>query len=208
MSSGRWIGNFGRKPKIGVFHSMSAVTAILQSAEVNEFSSLVLFDPPTCPDGRDSQDVKKMAGGMAEGARRRQDRFNDVEEFIERLMRAPVYGRLVPGAADIIARTTLRRVPDGGTGFELRCPREYEAQIYDQLYDSGVAADIGNLSCPTKVIGADPTVPLSFLPSVDLKDVLALDYDFVPETTHFLQLEQPEECVALILDFLAQHRLV
>ena len=58
------------------------------------------------------------------------------------------------------------------------------------------------------VIGADPTEPLSFLPSVDLKDVLVLDYDFVSETTHFLKLEQPEECVALILDFLAQNRLV
>lgn len=199
---------FGRKRKIGVFHSMSAVTSILQSAEANGFSSLVLFDPPTCPHGRASQDVKKMAGGMAEGARRRQNRFEHVEEFKERLVSAPVYERLVPGAADIIARTTLRPARDGETGYELRCPREYEAQIYDQLYDSAVASDIGNLSCPTKVIGADPTVPLSFLPSVDLKDVLALDYDFVPETTHFLQLEQPQECVDLILDFLEQQELI
>ena len=55
---------------------------------------------------------------------------------------------------------------------------------------------------PTKAIGADPTQPFSFLPSVDLSDLLILDYDFIPDTTHFLQLEQPEMCVSLMLEFL------
>ena len=89
----------------------------------------------------------------------------------------------------------------------LRCPREYEAHVYDQLYDSAVASDIRNLPCPTKVIGADPVIPLSFLPSVDLSDMVALDYDFVPETTHFLQLEEPRECVNRTLDFLMREGL-
>ena len=65
-----------------------------------------------------------------------------------------------------------------------------------------------SLPCPTKVIGADPVVPLSFLPSVGLGDMVALDYDFVPETTHFLQLEEPRECMERTLDFLAGERLV
>ena len=58
-----------------------------------------------------------------------------------------------------------------------------------------------------KVIGADPVIPLSFLPSVDLSDMVALDYDFVPETTHFLQLEEPQECANRSLDFLTNHGL-
>ena len=96
---------------------------------------------------------------------------------------------------------------DGGTGYQLCCPREYEAQVFEQLYSSAVAADIKNLPCPTKVIGADPTERFSFLPSVDLNDMVALDYDFVPETTHLLQLEKPAECVALMLDFLEHWKL-
>ena len=199
---------FGDKPKVGVFHSMSAVAAVLLAAEENVFSALVLFDPPTCADARKSQDIGKMAGGLAEKARSRQDRFEVREEFTERLLRARAFERLVPGAADLLARTTLRRVVDGGTGYRLCCPREYEAQLFEELYGSAEAADIKSLSCPTNIIGADPTVPFSFLPSVELSDMVAVDYDFVPETTHFLQLERPEECVALMLDFLEHRKLV
>ena len=199
--------HFGSKPKIGVFHSLSAVTAVLQAAEVGGFEALVLFDPPTCADGRASQDIRKTANRMAETARARQDRFETREDFRDRLLRARAFERLVPGSADLIARTTLRRAAGGGLEYELRCPREYEARVFDQLYESAVAADIKNLSCPAKVIGADPTVPFSFLPSVDLGDMVALDYDFVPETTHFLQLERPEDCVSLMLEFFEDHAL-
>lgn len=50
-------------------------------------------------------------------------------------------------------------------------------------------------------------MPFSFLPSVDLGDVVGLDYDFVPETTHFLQLERPRACLDLMLDFLRRQKL-
>ena len=195
--------HFGKKPRIGVFHSMSASTAVLQAARENAFAALVLFDPPTCPDGRESQDIPKMAGQLAEKARQRQSVFATREEFAERLLAARAFERLRPGVAEWIAHTTLRPA-DGGSGYELCCPPSYEARIFDQLYDSAVAADIRNLPCPTKIIGADPTVPFSFLPSVDVSELQLTRYDFVPETTHFLQLEQPEECAALTVGFLEQ----
>lgn len=195
--------HFGHKPKIGVFHSMSASTAVLQAARENVFSALVLFDPPTCADGRESQNIPQMASGLAERARKRQSVFATREEFAERLLAARAFERFPPGAAEWIAHTTLRPA-DGGTGYQLSCPPEYEARIFEQLYDSAVAADIRSLPCPTKIIGADPMVPFSFLPSVNVSDLQSIKYDFVPETTHFLQLEQPEECVALTVGFLEQ----
>lgn len=198
--------HFGERPKIGVFHSMSAVTAILQVMESSDFSALVLFDPPTCAHGRDSQDIRKVASGMSDTARQRQDRFGSREELTTQLRGARVYELLQPGVRQLIARTTLRPARDGG-GYELCCPREYEAHIYGQLYDSAVASDVTNLSCPTKVIGADPTLRLSFLPSVDLRDIVALDYDFVPDASHFLQLEQPQECANRLLEFLQPGKL-
>ncbi len=42
------------------------------------------------------------------------------------------------------------------------------------------------------------------MPMVGLSALPILDYDFVPETTHFLQLEAPGVCVHLMLEFLAQ----
>ena len=199
--------HFGTKPKIGVFHSLSAQTAVLQAAEQAAFSALVLFDPVLCPPGRSLQDLKKLETTMlrlGKAARRRQERFETQEEFAERIRGTPTFELLQPGVTDLIARTTLRR-DSGGTGYELRCPREYEAQVSEEGYRWACAVNLNRLSCPTKSIGADPTQPFSFLPSVDLSDLLILDYDFIPDTTHFLQLENPEECVALMLDFLEPH---
>ena len=199
--------HFGAKPKIGIFHSVSAQTAVLQAAERAAFSALVLFDPVLCPPGRSPQDLKKLEATMlrlGKAARRRQERFETQEEFAERIRGTPTFKLLRPGVADLIARTTLRR-GTGGTGYELRCPREYEAQVSEEGYQWARAVNLDRLSCPTKAIGADPTQPFSFLPSVDLSDLIILDYDFVPDTTHFLQLEQPEACVSLMLEFLEPH---
>ena len=37
---------------------------------------------------------------------------------------------------------------------------------------------------------------------MDLSTLAAMNYDFVPDTTHFLQLEKPEACAAVAIDFL------
>ena len=63
-------------------------------------------------------------------------------------------------------------------------------------------ADLSSLSCPTKVIGADPMQPTAYLPTSSLNHVLTIDYDFLPEATHLLQLERPAECFKLVREFL------
>ena len=90
----------------------------------------------------------------------------------------------------------------------LRCPRDYEAQIINHARAFAVWVDLENLRCPTKVIGADPMLPYSFLPTFDLSHISTMDYDFLPETTHFLQIEQPEECVKVVREFLEFHDLM
>ena len=90
-------------------------------------------------------------------------------------------------------------------GNELRCPREYEAQVFEYFFAWSMTVDFEAVTCPAKVIGSDPTVRNSFMPSMDLSVLVALDYDFLPETSHLLQLEEPEECAARTLDFLEQH---
>ena len=198
--------HFGERPKVGVFHSMSAQVAVLQAARGGGFSALVLFDPFICPPGCAPQHVQTLEATMrqmAEGARRRRETFASEEAFAERIRNAPAFERLVPGTAEVMARTTLRQIP-GDTAYGLRCPREYEARIHQQGLRWAMAVDIDKLHCPAKAIGADPTVLHSFMPTVNLSELLILDYDFVPETTHFLQLEAPGVCVHFMLEFLAQ----
>lgn len=198
--------HFGARPKIGVFHSVSAQSALIHATRSREsaYSALVLFDPVVCPPGCRPEDLRKvetMLRRLGEAALRRRERFASREEFVDRVLRAPAFQLLCPGAPELVARTTLRQASNGD-GYELRCPREFEAAISLEGPRWARAADLSRVSCPAKVIGSDPTVPFSFLPTVNLAEILALDYDFVPETTHLLQLERPEECVAAMLPFL------
>ena len=136
-------------------------------------------------------------------ARRRQERFETPEEFGKHLSRTGMFDRARPGVVDLFTRTTLRPVADG-TGWELRCPREHEAQICDYFFCWAMSVDLKAVTCPVKAIGADPTIPYTFMPSMDMRELLLTDYDFIPGTTHLVQLEEPEICAALALDFLEE----
>lgn len=57
------------------------------------------------------------------------------------------------------------------------------------------------------MVGSDPTLPYAYLPTFDLSHIRTVEYDFIPETTHFLQLEKPAECVRAMRDFLADRGL-
>ena len=195
--------HFGDKPKIGVFHSVSAQSALIHASRESAYSALVLFDPVVCPPGcrpEDVEKVEKMLGRLGQAALRRRERFASFEEFMDRVLRAPAFQLLCPGAPELIAQATLRPASNGD-GYELRCPREYEASVSLEGSRWARAADLSRVSCPAKIVGSDPTVPLSFLPTVNLGEILALDYDFVPDTTHLLQLERPADCVAAMMPF-------
>ena len=198
--------HFGTKPRIGVFHSVSGQAAAIEaSVALDAYAGLVLFDPFICPPGSAPDDrelLRSTLGQLAEGARRRRTVFDTKAAYAERLARTPAFERLREGVSDLLAQTTLRPTADG-TSQELRCPREYEARIYEQGFEYAASVDLATLKCPVKVIGSDPATPHTFMPSVDMHEILALDYDFVPETSHFLQLEEPEACAATAMQFIA-----
>ena len=199
--------NCGDKPVTGVFHSLSALVALLTQAKGHPYSALVLFDPPVYPAGGHQGHQVEISEAMGAGARKRRDRFDSPEQLVQRLLRSPAHQRMVPGAAALMAETTLR--PSGNTGgYELRCPKEHEAQVFDYMFGWATWVDLKDVSCPVKVIGSDPTEQYSFIPAMDLRTLVEVNYDFIPETTHFLQLEQPEQCAALTVAFLESQKLM
>ena len=206
---------YGEEPKIGVFHSASSLITLMSSSilaipaltlESSAFSALVLFDPPLCKPGASQEKFDEAAEKMAAMTRRRSNRFKSREQYVELLEFMPPFRNVVPGVRELVADTTLREAADGD-GYELCCPPEYEARIIDYIRSYSPLVDLDELHCPTKVIGADPTLPYSYLPTIDLSDILSVDYDFLPDTTHLMQLEQPEECVATMRDFIEQEVL-
>ncbi len=198
---------FGTKPRIGVFHSLSAVVALNQLPLGKGNEALVLFDPPIYPPDGDPLEIDALWKKFAIATRLRQERFQTRDELARYIHRSPVFARLAPGVADLFARTTLRPASDGN-GYELRCPRECEARVFEYIFAYNFEPDARGVACPIKVIGGDPTTSFSFLPSMNLNGIVGLDYDFVPDTTHFLQMENPQACIAIMLEFLEREGLV
>ena len=194
---------FGVKPTIGVFHSLTAIVALHQATAGDSFAALVLFDPPLYPAGGLLGDLQGIGSHMGATTRKRQARFDSPGALVASLRKNPAFQRVTPEVLCLFARTTLRRTADA-EDYELRCPREYEAQIFEHLFSWAMTAELAEVRCPVKVIGSDPTCAYSFMPSIKLEEIVSIDYDFVPETTHLLQLEEPETCVALLVEFLEE----
>ncbi|MCY4398605.1 MAG: alpha/beta hydrolase [Gemmatimonadetes bacterium] len=196
---------YGDRPTIGVFHSLSALTTLLSptlgTGRSGSLSAWVLFDPPLFRPGPEDPDYDLIAEATAGMTRRRTHRFDHRSDFADLVSYLPLLMRAVPGASELMANTILRE-SGGEEGYELRCPREYEAQIVAYVRTYAFLVDFGNLPCPTKVIGSDPTLPYAYLPTFDLGHIQTVDYDFIPDTTHFLQLEKPSECVRAMCEFL------
>ena len=191
---------WGRKPTVGVFHSLSTLVSLLSFTKL--YAALVLFDPPLCKPGTEDQiELHDAAERTAKQIRRRGHRFDTQEAFAEFLGYWPNFKRMLPGVRQLMAETTLRPCADGD-GYELRCPREYEAQIMDYARSYFPLLDLDLLACPTKIIGADPTLPYAYLPTFNPSHAMSMDYDFVPEASHYLQLEKPAECVEMLRAFL------
>ena len=77
----------------------------------------------------------------------------------------------------------------------------------DQVRTHAPLVDPGTVPRRTRVIGADPALPWTFMPSFDLSGIRGLDYDFLPGASHLLQLERPAECAALLRGFLESEGL-
>ncbi|MCY3876701.1 MAG: alpha/beta hydrolase [Rhodobacteraceae bacterium] len=195
---------YGDEPTVGVFHSVSALISLLSFSR--HLSALILFDPPLRKLTANELEFDAATERLAAQARRRGYRFRTEEEFADLLAYMPGFTRVLAGVRELMASSTLRRSPDG-QGFELRCPREYEAQLMEYVRSFSPLLDLEWLPCPTKVIGADPTLSGIYLPAFEMSKVLTLNYDFLPESTHLLQLEQPAACVELLRDFLESTRL-
>jgi len=195
---------YGERETVGVFHSISALISLLSFSR--GYSALILFDPPLCKPTANEAEFDAAAERLAANARQRGHRFQTEEEFADFLAYMRGFTRVVPGVRELMASTTLRRSADGQE-FELRCPREYEAQIIEYVRSFSPLVGLEGLSCPTKVIGADPTLPNTYMPAFDLSKMLTVDYDFLPDSTHLLQLEQPAKCAALLREFLDSNRI-
>jgi pimeloyl-ACP methyl ester carboxylesterase len=202
---------FGGKPVVGVFHSLSAVTAVKHADHYRgRWEGLILFDPPIYPrHGHPLQPVEDAhMHDMVRRASRRPSRYDNPALLAQQFKRRPEFQGWVPGAAEQLAEATLRRNTQTGS-WELCCPREFEAYIYQTNNDLSVWTALCRplKETPITIIGADPEME-NQLPSASICRAVAeeacLPYCSIPRTTHFLQFEQPELCYKATIEALAE----
>jgi pimeloyl-ACP methyl ester carboxylesterase len=201
---------FRSKPIAGVFHSLSGLIAIRHALEHQDrWRALVLFDPPIFP--RDGHPLRNAQQGdkdqLAVRARKRTERYQSPDDFAKQLSSRQVFSRWRPEAYAMMARATLRPDPASGEWI-LACPRELEARVFEENRDPSLWVKLGQVKAPVKLIGADPNIEGASVPGLLSKAVAeetAVEYEAIPDTTHFLQIEKPEECIRAMETFLATH---
>jgi len=198
---------FGDRPTAGIFHSMSGRTAMKHALEIGwRWDALVLVDPPNMP-SPDHPAFPPMAAfekRLTAWARSRRRHFASVAELTEEYRQSRATARWVEGAHELMARSVLRRSPDG-EGYELVCAPENEAAIYAQAMILNLWPDADDFDGPVKLIGCDPQVkggPAIAAANFALGREGGYDYTFVAHTGHLLQIEKPQDCVAVTMDFL------
>jgi pimeloyl-ACP methyl ester carboxylesterase len=200
---------FGEKPTGGLFHSMSARTAMKHAIEIGWcWDALVLFDPPNVPPPGHPiyAAMEVFENRLTEWARQRRRRFSSIDELTQEYLRSRATARWVESAHVLMARSVLRKSPDG-SGYELVCDPENEARIYAQAMTLNLWPQASAFGGPVKLIGCDPNMdgaPATGAANQALGREGGYDYEFVAGTGHLLQIEKPSECAQLTLGFLAK----
>lgn len=206
---------FGGKPTGGVFHSMSAVAALLSSTSPDvdpggHFDALVLFDPPIYPPLDHALHQIAFAGteNLAQLTARRPTHYNDPSELAAQFRHKSEFKQWVERAPDDMAGATLISDPncDVQPRWKLACPRELESAMYATNRDPVLWNRLlKSVRTPFLVIGADPTLKTAHSPALvcqALSEASDINYEYVSDTSHFLQIENPVECCARVRDFM------
>jgi pimeloyl-ACP methyl ester carboxylesterase len=202
----------GDRRTVGIFHSMSGRTAMKHALEIGfRFDALILFDPPNVPppDHPAYSGMEAFEARLIEFTRTRPTHFATVDELAADFAKSRVGQAWVPGVHELMARSLLRKNPDGG-GFALACDPANERGIYAEALSMNLWPHAKDFAGPVKLIGADPDLkggPPTGRANQALGHENGYDYSFVPGTGHMLQIEKPEACARLTVAYLEERGL-
>jgi pimeloyl-ACP methyl ester carboxylesterase len=197
---------FGAKPTVGIFHSMSAQAAMIAALELGwRFDALVLVDPPNNPaEGHPARaPMLRYLNRLVAWAASRRERFAEPAELARDYAAARAARDWASGSHLAMAEAVLRPADEGG--WRLRCPPVFESSMYAQ----GIALDLwpsaGAFPGPVKLIAGDPErqrPDATALANEALAREGGYDYLAMSGTGHLLQLEKPEACAEAVRGFL------
>ncbi|MYB53263.1 MAG: alpha/beta hydrolase [Acidobacteriia bacterium] len=189
---------------------MTAIAALLAIIDgVWHWDGLVLFDPPVVPPEGNPRRGPLVSEGetLRAAALGRQNRFQDPEELADVFRWMHRFRRLRPGVAELNARSVLHFDRASGEWL-LRCPGTVEADLYTDVAELEIWQQPNPAGRPLLIVGSDPVpedAPKTAPCCKSFCETFGIEYAFVPDTSHLLQLEEPEQCFALFDAFLSDN---
>ena len=151
--------HFGPARTVAAMHSLSSM-ATLEHAWRNRgrWDAVCVFDPPMSPPAGHPLMATQAADSekLSSRAARRQAIF-DTPDDLAAQYRRPAFGHWQPEQADLLARHTSRRMPDGR--WTLCCPPAFEAYRVRQQEGSDAVQSHGEIGVPLRIIAGDPASP-------------------------------------------------
>jgi pimeloyl-ACP methyl ester carboxylesterase len=190
-------------PLYGVGHSFGG-TALMNAAadDPSLFRRLVLVDPvlpsPTFFAGAAPRGENR---DLASSARKRRQVFASRAEARETWAGRAVFAAWQPRAIDLYAEFGL--IPRREGGFELACPGEIEATIFDHARRFDALALAGRVATPSLIVCAERGTfgrPLYDQVAACMPDARVVD---VP-TGHLVPMERPDLVAENVLEFFEQ----
>lgn len=204
---------FGEKPQLGIFHSMSSRANLKYAHDGNRrLDGLIVFDPPMVP-AENHALYERLLGEetlLWRWAQTRQESFADPDEQAEQFKKSRMLSKWVDGAYELMARSVLRNDAAANV-WNLVCSGAREADIYKQNAALNIWPQADEFPMPLLVIASDPDSNIPSSPAYAcraLRDECGWAYECVEGTGHFLQIQEPEQCAAITRRFAGEIGLI
>ena len=210
---GRYLAKVQSAPVIGMGHSIGAVVTLRAAMqEPGLFRALVLIDPVLLPVKQILQLRILRAVGLArrmnarvEAALRRRRRFDDLEQLFAGYRRRDIFRFFSDEQLRALVQGITQPCTDGG--YELAYSPDWEARIYQTgiWNDLDLWKGLRGLNVPTLILRGEETDTFweTTGRAVQARNP-AIRVVTVPQATHLVPMERPEEVFEAAQSFLAQ----
>jgi pimeloyl-ACP methyl ester carboxylesterase len=176
-------------PRHGIGHSMGGAALVLAAGRrLDAFRSLWLYEPVIVP--AEGWPLPHGDNPMSEGAARRRDRFDSLDQAYDNYRSKAPLDQLHPDALRSYVDGGFAPTPDGSV--TLRCRPSTEAEVFRQAAASGAWSTVASVDIPVAVVVGRPEAlgPAAFAPAT----AAALPQGTLierPHLGHFGPLEDP-----------------
>jgi pimeloyl-ACP methyl ester carboxylesterase len=186
----------------GVGHSGGgALLALYAATHPGRVKSLALLEPVTVP--HEPQFLARLSSEnhpLVERTLRRRVVWDSRQQLFEAYQGKDAFAAWQEDVLWDYVNHGTRDLPDGRVA--LKCPAEVEAQVFATTMSLNIFAQIDRIDCPVLVLRGEHTdIPLSVVAERVAQRIPQGSLITIPDTSHFLAMEKPEEVAEMIKDY-------